>query len=620
MRFGRDLHKHQTPEWASSYVRYAELKKLSKFAAKATIEQKSNAADLLQKLKVVLRSDIAAVETFYTRQYAILEQRAAVLCNRYDRGASSLFLTSFAINELGPQGAEEVLATCLELRLGFKKLQWYGKVNRDGFSNILGKLRRFLITNVDDCMLYQCEFAGQCRSIEILDRIDKAIVCLDADFSTRSGGAPLVLGTIHNDGFDVEDLPFHRILIRMGQNLSRHIPSTQNVHLEGSEMTPSNDAKDSVALFTDLLDRLLPHQYQSLFHKDVFGRSPLHYASQYGLAEACHIILQRIQVGKAPDGIAFAHTVLSSDSEGYTPLHLAVTNGHTATVRTLLESLHIEDIAIETTIEMDVCTSLAKLIDIALRSNFTEIAKLLLATRNCDVNYQTENGETALFVAARSGREDYVKMLIESPGLHELDLNLSENGYGWTPLIVACVQGNQSVVEILLDAGADQSLYDAFSWTARDHTAFRGFWSIGKLLAAMPPESSARIPKIQLLETNALPPCNADETRIFVNIGTLNTRQPKPAVDMDPYLTRFPYNPYPEIGFSVRISAVGATGSTGLIQLPILNDATNYPYVFTTTDLDRVQLVFSVFKSNFDIQDGEHIGGAAHSLQNSRVG
>jgi glycerophosphodiester phosphodiesterase len=73
MRFGRDLHKHQIPEWASSYVRYAQLKKLSKFAAKATIEEKADAAHLLQELTVTLRSDIADVETFYHRQYAILE-------------------------------------------------------------------------------------------------------------------------------------------------------------------------------------------------------------------------------------------------------------------------------------------------------------------------------------------------------------------------------------------------------------------------------------------------------------------------------------------------------------------------------------------------------------------
>jgi glycerophosphodiester phosphodiesterase len=65
---------------------------------------------------------------------------------------------------------------------------------------------------------------------------------------------------------------------------------------------------------------------------------------------------------------------------------------------------------------------------------------------------------------------------------------------------------------------------------------------------------------------------------------------------------------------------VGATGSTGLIQLPILNDATNYPYVFTTTDLDRVQLVFSVFKSNVDIQGGEHIGGAVALLAELKSG
>lgn len=70
------------PEWTSCYVQYAELKKISKFAAKAVIEQESNAADLLQNLKVALQSDITSVETFYTRQYAILEQRATILHDR----------------------------------------------------------------------------------------------------------------------------------------------------------------------------------------------------------------------------------------------------------------------------------------------------------------------------------------------------------------------------------------------------------------------------------------------------------------------------------------------------------------------------------------------------------
>jgi glycerophosphodiester phosphodiesterase len=544
----------------------------------------------------------------------------ALLCNSYGKDARFLSLASFGIHELGPQRAEEVLATCLELRLSFKKLQWYGRVNRDGFSNILGKLRKFPNTNVDKNWLSQCEFASQRSSLESLDRIDKAISCLVADFSACSRGAPLGLGTIQNDAADVEDLPLHRMIIRMGQNLSRYIPGAQNVYLGRSKMIHFDDAQDSLALFTDHLDHLLAHQYEALLHKDVCGRLPLHYASQYGMAEVCHIILKRLHVGKTTDGRASALTVLSSDSEGHTPLHLAVINGHTVAVKTLLESLHTENVAIETTIELDVCTALAKLTDIALRSNFTEIVKLLLATHRDDVNYQTQNGETGLFIAARSGREEYVKMLIESPCLYELDLNLPETGYGWTPLIIACVQGNQSVVETLLGAGADEKICDVFGWTARDHTAFRGFWPVGKLLAATPPESSTRIPKIQLRETNALPPCSTNETRIFVNIGTLNTREPKPAVDISPYLTRFPYNPYPEIGFSVTISAVDATGSTGPIELPILNDATNYPHVFTTTDLDKVQLVFSVFKANIDMKEGEHIGGAVALLSELKSG
>lgn len=398
-----------------------------------------------------------------------------------------------------------------------------------------------LTINFDDSLLYQCEFTRQCCSIKILDGIGKVIVYLDAGLSARSRAAPLVLRTFQKDAPDVESRTFHRIVIRMGQNSSRGILSTRNMHHKDLETTLSDKAKDSLALFTVLLDNLLPQHAQSLLHKDIFGRSPLHYASQYGLAEVCQIILQHIQIREAPGSIALAHAILSLDYEGHTPLHLAVTNGHTSSVSALLEFLHVRDVALETMTDMDVCTTLAKLTNVTIRSNFTEINKLFLETYHSDVNYQAENGGTNLFVAAQFCRETNVKMLIESPGLHELDLNLAENGYGWTPLIVACVQGHQSVVEILLDAGADQSICDVFGWTARDHTAFRGFWSIGKLLAATPLGSSPRFPKIQLRETNALPPCNVNETRIFVNIRTLNTHEPKHAVDMDLYFDKLPY-------------------------------------------------------------------------------
>lgn len=330
--------------------------------------------------------------------------------------------------------------------------------------------------------------------------------------------------------------------------------------------------------------------------------------------------MRRIQANRAPNDLAFARTILSRDKEGHTPLHLVVTNGHTAAVRALLTSLHIHEGAIEMMDEMNLYATLAKLTNIALRANFSEIAQLLLATRYCDVNAQTDNGETALFIAARAGRRDYVEMLIRSRGLHDLDLNLPNNGYSWTPLIVACVQGNQSVVEALLDAGADQSLCDAFGWTARDHTAFRGFWQIGKLLSPTPQHSTARIPKMPLLETNPLPPCNAGETRIFVNIGTLDTRQPRPAVDLQFYLAKFPHNPYPDVGFSIKVSVIGATGSTDPITLPILSDATNYPTVFTTRDLEKVCLVFSVSKTQINSQDGSKIGGAVALLAELKNG
>ncbi|KAF4634867.1 hypothetical protein G7Y89_g3244 [Cudoniella acicularis] len=148
-----------------------------------------------------------------------------------------------------------------------------------------------------------------------------------------------------------------------------------------------------------------------------------------------------------------------------------------------------------------------------------------------------------------------------------------------------------------------------------------GVYEEAKALAAATSEDSARIPKIQLRKTNSLPPCFAGETRIFANLGTLNTREAKAAVDMSTYLSKLPYNPYPETGIFIKISAIGATRSAGLIQFSILNDATNYPYLFTTTDICSVKLIFSVFKTVINSrEESEHIGGAVALLTSLKEG
>jgi len=120
----------------------------------AIIQKNPNAAQLMLQLKATLQSDITRVNTFYLRQQSILEQKVALLCK------PALSLDLLATNELDHERAESILATCLELRLDPKRLQWYGKVNKDGFFNLLDKLKRSPYTAVANIQLYQCEFSS----------------------------------------------------------------------------------------------------------------------------------------------------------------------------------------------------------------------------------------------------------------------------------------------------------------------------------------------------------------------------------------------------------------------------------------------------------------------------
>ncbi len=119
--------------------------------------------------------------------------------------------------------------------------------------------------------------------------------------------------------------------------------------------------------------------------------------------------------------------VFSKNSEGWTALHYAASNG------------------------------------------YMEITDLLLA-KNADVNAKTGKGETPLHYAASHGQKDIVKLLLLSKA--NVDVR---DGIGCTPLYYAATNGRIEEVRILLAAKADVN-----AGTLRAYTALSGAASHGR--------------------------------------------------------------------------------------------------------------------------------------------
>jgi ankyrin repeat protein len=81
----------------------------------------------------------------------------------------------------------------------------------------------------------------------------------------------------------------------------------------------------------------------------------------------------------------------------------------------------------------------------AMRSDVPELVDYLLQ-RRARINNRNRNGETALSIAAYTGKLPYVKRLV--------DVGAEVNFYGWPPLAYAAYNGHLEVVDYLLKHGA----------------------------------------------------------------------------------------------------------------------------------------------------------------------
>ncbi|MFD3537612.1 ankyrin repeat domain-containing protein [Streptomyces sp. NPDC058664] len=109
-----------------------------------------------------------------------------------------------------------------------------------------------------------------------------------------------------------------------------------------------------------------------------------------------------------------------------------------------------------------------------------------------DLGLTDRYGGTALIPAAERGHVAYVRAVLDETAI-EVD---HVNRLGWTALLEAVILGSgarphQDVVALLLGAGADPELPDAYGCTALDHATRHGLTEIAALLTS---GRGARIP------------------------------------------------------------------------------------------------------------------------------
>ena len=559
----------------------------------------------------------------------------------------------------------------------FDRLRWYGRVNADAFRKIIRKIRSFtqgdgLAHKVEES-LSKKEFAAQARCLgslgdlyriiallsnsqknlpkeppkaqkRFVDRLSKVNPSIPAlqFWQAVEEDDPLELGTLI-DGTCKGDLAFSPseflgVLFQCSMPcsqrswvdvlLSRALfydavkvieRGLQNVIAEfywsESESQPMDSHRSAAAfsLLTCILDRSLARKLHFLDEQDHLGRTALHYACESGSPEACGAILSSIRAWEQLGGRETRASVLLKDLQSRSPIHISVFGGHLEVTDTLIRSADRDSAALR--------SCLSELLLFAVETHSAEAVERLL-NLPADINCSNALGQTPLYLAARSGDEMLVRLLLR----HCPDIERAETTNEWTPLIIASLAGFTTIANILLKAGASVEHRDHANWTAIDHASYRGHVSLAKALCNEAVDwSNNQATELQhRLKATSNPTFPArglshrtvstTESCVVVNLGSLESPKPTPAVCLDPDLIKDPSVIQPESFFSLGISMMGATGQTYTSPLPLLEDATNQPWTFTVTDPINAKLVFEIHRKGSTTSTGREMVGRGLAL------
>ncbi|KAH8432454.1 uncharacterized protein LDX57_010090 [Aspergillus melleus] len=384
--------------------------------------------------------------------------------------------------------------------------------------------------------------------------------------------------------YDIQ--PDHRLLshIITASAQSRCLPDPDDLTYSTRDENDDNSSRAGLSLFHRVVQLLGNSRLVTLSTRDTLDRIALHYAAIYGLSDTCREILASCQDSKKD---SLSNMILAKDFQQYTPMHYAVMNNHPAVVKTLLEGLYLIHEANGIPIDQ---TLLFTLVSMAMGYGFGEIVELL-AKCSLDHKITSLQGETALYLATRTGQERYVKTLLKNGGA--VSINAPETVHGWTPLFIACVNGYESVVRCLLQAGARQDIQDHNGWMPKEHAALRGHLALAGELDSLNDMSHsggpAGIPLKPISEANSIK--EDGKSHLIVNLGVLQHGKSAKAVDLRSFADKAVDR---NIGLLLEISASGKQSETYVTELPFLADKVNEPFIFALTHPKAASITFRV--------------------------
>ncbi|KAL7316663.1 Glycerophosphocholine phosphodiesterase [Mucor circinelloides] len=519
MKFGKTLLSNQIPEWSRNYLSYKAIKK----EIKAASTQLPASEEEITAIFFKLDRELEKVNTFYVYKQALIHRRLWILEEKHEKFHDE---------------SDEVTSALKETRNQMNKLMWFAELNSKGFRKILKKLDKKLAVDFQtvywETKVAVLPFASPVQLRKELNQVTEWILTLTSSTDKQQSqpqdnNSTLKLARYTSKNEDIsnaikqDDQAELASLLKEGSRTNDTILELaiehESVHCLrylastlGLSLINNRDINERNLLHRrcirppisiKIIEVLLELEPSLTTQKDFAGRRPLHYAAESNDANLIKVLLQHAidhHYYALHDG--FADPVWQ-DREGFTPLFFGIIHGSTVAVKELIEVGQIDNIdelfasgqksptisnASLSSEELisneneplpDFARSLHHPSSVALACKLGNLELLkLLISKNASVDLADEDGETPLLFAIRSHFLDGVKVLIYEG---HVDVNLAEKVNGWTPLMIASIEGFKDIVEALLEANANKDVVDQNGWSASEHAVFRGYLEIGRL-------------------------------------------------------------------------------------------------------------------------------------------